>query len=89
MKEPIGKVFWYLVLASFVTAMIAIALWYVDEVSANVIVQSCGKEFCVENGATSYWGKLDESAPKQGTKAWLTSCYNQFDSYEKRIRFCK
>ena len=87
-KEPIGKPFWYLVLASFIVAMLAIALWYTEEITSTIIVQGCGEEVCMDSTHTG-WGKVVENTPQYGTKAWFTMCYNQYDTYEKRIRFCR
>lgn len=33
-------------------------------------------------------GVVDENAPEFGTKAWFTMCYNDYETYEKRIKFC-
>ena len=33
-------------------------------------------------------GIVDASAPKFGSAEWLTMCYNQYRTYEDRIRFC-
>jgi len=65
------------------TIIIIYTLTVID-IQAENMVSECGCHPIPMNMS----GIPDPNAEKFGTKKWLTDCYNDWDIYEERIRFC-
>jgi len=78
-RQPkVVKNWWPLILLALLTLLIFWTLAidrYADRIKAICPIQGC-----VAEGAVF--------VPEYGTKAWLTVCYNQYDTYEDRIKLC-
>jgi len=76
-RQPRKKINWWplilLILFSLLVLFVLFVNWNADNIRAICPPQGCS---------------VKAATPKYGTKAWLTMCYNQYDTYKERINLC-
>ena len=58
---------------------------YINTTAETIIASENHSIYPIPAGLS---GVVDINAPEFGTKAWFTMCYNDWDTYEERIKYC-